>query len=62
MGKFSGMELTKILDMIEFLHAENLYIINLILHMHLKRSEAEKSYEEISRHLIEEFDKCRKDW
>lgn len=62
MSKFSDMEFTKILNMIEFLHAENLYIINLILHVHLKKDEADKSYEEISKHMIEEFDKCRKDW
>ena len=48
--------------MIEFLHAENLYIINLMLHIHMKKNEADKSYEEISKHMIEEFDKCRKDW
>lgn len=62
MSKFNDMEFTKILNMIEFLHAENLYIINLMLHMHLKKNEADKGYEEISRQMIKEFDKCRKDW
>lgn len=62
MNKLKDKEFTKILDMIEFLHAENLYIIRLMLHLHLKRNEAEKNYEEISRQFIEEFDKCRKNW
>lgn len=62
MSKFSDMELTKILDMIEFLHAENLFIINLMLSLHMKRDEAEKSYKEIEQHMTEEFEKCRKRW
>lgn len=55
-------EFTKILDMMEFLHGEHLFMMNLMLKLMLKPEDAEERYEEISKLWNEGFDRVRKDW
>ena len=55
-------EFTKILDMMEFLHGEHLFMMNLMLKLMLKPKDAEERYEEIAKLWNEGFDRVRKDW
>ena len=58
----SDKKFEKIMDMFECLHAENLYLLSVMLHLVMKNDLANKNYELISKQMEEFYDKTRKRW